>query len=291
MEGKGEMDHLVGKIRSKGIVNYALDFHTHEHFEILLMHGGNCRFLVGNQLYHLQPGSLLMLDGMTVHRAYVYGDEDAYERSVVHFEASWISPLLQELGAESLLEMFTENRNGLIRSFSKRDEALIEHMMIQLIQLSEDTNTLAEAQRKIILAQLLIHITQSTKKVIPKEQTIRDEKTENAEKISSFLFQNYKQHVTIDDVAEAVNLSKSYMSHLFKEVTGFTIMNYLMNYRLSQARNQLIREPDKLIKEVSQENGFESEAHFSRFFKQNIGLSPSRYRTEYRHIAGKGELE
>ena len=55
-------------------------------------------------------------------------------------------------------------------------------------------------------------------------------------------------------------------------------MNYLMNYRLSQARNFLIERPDESIREISADCGFKSEAHFSRFFKKNIGITPSEYR-------------
>ncbi|HJB22610.1 MAG TPA: helix-turn-helix domain-containing protein [Candidatus Jeotgalibaca pullicola] len=80
------------------------------------------------------------------------------------------------------------------------------------------------------------------------------------------------------------------MSHVFKEVTGHTIMTYLMQYRLSKARNQLIQEPDERIKIISQESGFESEAHFSRFFKRNMGVSPSEYRKQQYNIINEGEL-
>lgn len=283
--------NLVAGMRQRG-VTYSLDFHTHEQHELLLLHGGNCRFLVGNQLYYLQPGNLLMLDGMTVHRAYVYGDPEAYERSIVRFQAEWLRPLLKELKLEYLLDLFTENRNGIIRTFQKRDEDRIERIMKELAYLYElEDNDLNDARRKLTLAHLLIQISVSTEKIIHKEEMPRDEQTEIAERTTNFLFTHYREPLTVDDVARAVNLSKSYLSHVFKSVTGYTIMNYLMSYRLSQARNQLLAERQKPIKQVSFENGFESEAHFSRYFKQNFGVSPSQYRKEQINLMGEGESE
>lgn len=80
---------VVATIRERG-VTYSLDFHTHKEYELVLLHGGNCRFLVGNQFFYLQPGNLLMLDGTIIHKAYVSGDPQEYERSVLRFDAEWI---------------------------------------------------------------------------------------------------------------------------------------------------------------------------------------------------------
>ncbi|QII83053.1 AraC family transcriptional regulator [Jeotgalibaca arthritidis] len=282
---------VVAATRMRGIT-YSLDFHTHKEYELVLLHGGNCRFLVGNQFFYLQPGQLLMLDGMTIHKAYVSGDPQDYERSVLRFDSDWIRPLLQDINLERLLNLFEENSSGLIRIFKKRDEAIIENMIGEIATLVDlEENRLNEARLKLAVVQLLIHISISTDYIIRKDQGFRDEKTEIAEKVSNFLFKNYHRSISIDDVSQAVNISKSYMSHVFKEVTGHTIMTYLMQYRLSKARSQITQEPNQLIKVISQENGFESEAHFSRFFKKNIGLSPSQYKKQYYQFISGGEFK
>lgn len=282
---------VVAATRMRGIT-YSLDFHTHKEYELVLLHGGNCRFLVGNQFFYLQPGQLLMLDGMTIHKAYVSGDPQDYERSVLRFDSDWIRPLLQDINLERLLNLFEENGSGLIRIFKKRDEAIIENMIGEIATLVDlEENRLNEARLKLAVVQLLIQISIFTDYIIRKDQGFRDEKTEIAEKVSNFLFKNYHRSISIDDVSQAVNLSKSYMSHVFKEVTGHTIMTYLMQYRLSKARSQITQEPNQLIKVISQENGFESEAHFSRFFKKNIGLSPSQYKKQYYQFISGGEFK
>lgn len=288
-----EVTRIVEKLltiyHAKG-QKYALDFHTHPQYEIFLFHGGICRFLVGNKIYYLQPGDLLMMDGMTVHRAYVIGDKEAYERSIVHFDADWIAPLLKDLNVDYLLRLFTENRNGLIRTFRKQDELLLENAIREMDQLQLlDQSYANEAKRKLSLVQLLLLIDSSTDKIVEKGQAYVDEKTQIAEKVSDYIFKHYRDSFSIDDIASALNLSKSYLSHSFKEITGNTIMAYAMGYRLSQACTALLMEPSQSIKSISGECGFESDAHFSRYFKQNIGITPSNYRKKNRINIEKGE--
>ena len=287
------MTHIIEKLligyHVKGQA-YALDFHTHPQYEIFLFHGGNCRFLVGNKIYYLQPGDLLMMDGMTVHRAYIIGDKDAYERSIVHFDADWIAPLLNDLNIDYLLRFFTENRDGLIRTFRKKDELLLENAIREMNHLQQlDKSYANEAKRKLALVQLLLMIDSSTDKIVEKGQAYVDEKTQIAEKVSEYIFRNYRESFNIDDIANTLNLSKSYLSHAFKEITGNTIMAYAMGYRLSQACMALLMEPSKSIKTISGECGFESDAHFSRYFKQNMGCTPSNYRKNKRISIEKGE--
>lgn len=231
-----------------------------------------------------------MMDGMTVHRSYVFGDPSHYERSIVHFQASWIKPLLEDLQIDYLLKFFTENRNGLIRTFQEGDVESIEQMFRSLTQLQQlDASYANEAKRKLAVTQLLLLIDSATVTVMDKGHNFVDERTRIAESVSEYIFQHYQESFTIEDIANALNMSKSYISHVFKEITGNTIMAYLMGYRLSQARNMLMMDHSQSIKEVAQQCGFESDAHFSRYFKQNVGMTPSYYRKHTQYDSVKGE--
>lgn len=285
------MEDLLVASRLKGVKDL-FDFHSHDYNEMVLLHGGNCRFLVGNQFYHLQPGDLLMLDGNKIHKAYVYGDPDAYERSLLHFRNDWIRPLLKELELEYLLELINKDENGSMIHFSNKGESFVEGKIREMTyiwkDIDNDISPIEDAQLKMLVCQLLIYLHQSNDPLIRREGTGQDEKTKLVEIITAYLFSHYQEPITIDDVAFSVGLTKSYMSHLFKEVTGYTIMNYLMAYRLSRSRDILISEPDLSIKEVSLQSGFKSDAHFSRFFKENIGVSPTEYRSNQEFIEEEG---
>lgn len=140
-----------------------MDFKEQPKFEMILVHAGNCRYLVGNKIYPLRPGDLLLLDGKTIQSAYVFDESETYERSIIQFHSKWLQPLLEELGVAYLLDLFSENRNGKIRLFSKEDAEAIEHSFLKIDQLNDLThNYKHEALRKTMITGLLLRIDLST---------------------------------------------------------------------------------------------------------------------------------
>ncbi|WP_373808001.1 helix-turn-helix domain-containing protein, partial [Jeotgalibaca porci] len=187
-----------------------------------------------------------------------------------------------ELGVAYLLDLFSENRNGKIRLFSKEDAEAIEHSFLKIDQLNDLThNYKHEALRKTMITGLLLRIDLSTVAIRDKGRIYKDEKIKIAEDVLTYIFKYYRDAIAIEDIANGLELSKSYISHVFKEMTGFSIMNYLMRYRLLASTKALLTEQTKSIKEIAYEHGFESDAHFSRFFKKNFGQTPNRFRKSY----------
>jgi AraC-like DNA-binding protein/ligand-binding sensor protein len=78
-------------------------------------------------------------------------------------------------------------------------------------------------------------------------------------------------------VAKAVNMSASYFSEKFKEVTGINFVAYVARTRIEKARN-LLQNPNLRISEIAFDVGFQSLSQFNRAFKQVTGKSPSKYR-------------
>lgn len=85
-----------------------------------------------------------------------------------------------------------------------------------------------------------------------------------------------------DFAEEAANLSLSY-SHfrfLFKELTGHSPWNYLLECRIRKGE-ELLLSTSRRVNEIAADCGFEDEFHFSRFFRKNRGLAPSIYRRKF----------
>ena len=84
--------------------------------------------------------------------------------------------------------------------------------------------------------------------------------------------------MSLERLAKELNLNKYYLSHVFKEVTGYTVMQYVMECRLIQVKYLLEMKLDQSLEDIFLSTGFESAAHFSRFFKARIGMTPTSYR-------------
>ena len=99
-------------------------------------------------------------------------------------------------------------------------------------------------------------------------------------KAEDYIMRNLAGSLSLEEVAEAINVSPSYLSRMFKEVRGENYINYLTDMRLARAR-ELLRNPRTPIKEISAAAGFNDQNYFSRIFKNKFGITP----TEFRNVA------
>ena len=86
---------------------------------------------------------------------------------------------------------------------------------------------------------------------------------------------------SIEQIADKLSVSQRYLSDTLKKETGKTTTEHLQLYLINEAKNVLLK-PNKSISEVAYELGFEYPPYFSRLFKKNEGISPSKYREKYK---------
>ncbi len=90
---------------------------------------------------------------------------------------------------------------------------------------------------------------------------------------------HYKQNITLNEVANIVGVTPSYLSRVFKKETGINFIDYLNNIRIEEAK-LLLSESDMKVLEVSERVGFNSTEYFTRIFKKHTGESPLHFRTK-----------
>jgi len=100
-------------------------------------------------------------------------------------------------------------------------------------------------------------------------------------KAIKFIKQNYDQNISLQQVADHVNLSFGYLSNLFKKELQITFVEYLNCYRIEQAKELLTRTHLKSY-DIAVKVGFSPEyTYFSKVFKKMTGLNPNEYRRQY----------
>ncbi len=95
-------------------------------------------------------------------------------------------------------------------------------------------------------------------------------------------------NLTQNEVAHVVSMSRSYFSQCFKQLVGYSFGEVLRRMRIDQAK-RLLQESSLSVYEISGAVGFYDNKHFSRTFKERVGMYPKEYRN--RHQAGKVEGE
>lgn len=105
--------------------------------------------------------------------------------------------------------------------------------------------------------------------------------SQNVEKVISFLKEKYMMDLSLDDVASEVFLSSGYLSIIFKEETGYTVMEYLTKIRMKKAKELVMQTPALKIKDISEQLGYNNVQSFIRYFKKHYGESPAMYRKQF----------
>ncbi|WP_073588848.1 response regulator transcription factor [Anaerocolumna xylanovorans] len=112
-------------------------------------------------------------------------------------------------------------------------------------------------------------------------QSMKQERERRSKKriemAKKYIDKHYMESITLNDVAEHVELNPSYFSSLFKKETGFNFTDYLLDTRIEMAKNLLLN-PTVKVYEIGCKVGYEDAVSFGRAFKKKIGMSPKEYR-------------
>lgn len=96
-------------------------------------------------------------------------------------------------------------------------------------------------------------------------------------RILKHIHMNIESYISLQTISEQLNLSKPYISLVFKEHMGVTVMDYITNLKINRAKT-LLSTTTQSILEISQLLGFHDSSHFCKAFKRVAGVTPREYR-------------
>lgn len=154
----------------------------------------------------------------------------------------------------------------------KRPAAKLPWTMHQALQCVDDFSSTSQIEE--FVPELLRQTTDA----------FGDEKSDSGDKlvymIKKYISDHYMSDIHLDCLAKMAYLSPTYVSELFKEKTGENISEYLINYRVSLAKDMLKDLRYKIV-DISQIVGYRDSQYFGRLFKKKVGVTPSDYRKLY----------
>ena len=114
----------------------------------------------------------------------------------------------------------------------------------------------------------------------PQEGLQASEKGQDLQKIKAFLDENFTQKITLDQLSEQFYINKFYLSKIFSRQFGMTINQYLIQQRITQAK-QLLRFSDLPVEKIAAQCGIPDPNYFSRLFRKVEGISPGEFRKRW----------
>ncbi len=113
---------------------------------------------------------------------------------------------------------------------------------------------------------------------VARQKTIENNEVMRA---MEFVHAHLNQKINVSDVADAVGLSRSYLSRKFKQELGFSLNSFIRRCKLEEAKS-LLRYSDHSISHISEYLCFSSQSNFQNLFKEQYHLTPAQYRRSNR---------
>ena len=238
---------------------------TIRHHELILITGGKGHIVIENKTYQFKAGALLYICP-NIQYSLESNSEDNLSCFTVHFSYATVVFKGDNWDIRGATNMLPLDSVQVLKDYYQVNNIfknLVENWFAKLPGYEFIT--------KAILSQLLIEIYNNIK------NNNRNYSTSlKVEKIIEYMRSNVDTRVTIAELSELVQLSPTYLSGIFKETTGYSVIKFFNKIKVDKAK-ELIIEGDKKIKEVAQILGFTDEFYFSRIFKKIEGISPLEF--------------
>lgn len=233
-----------------------------EAYVLLLTLGGEGWLRYQEREYRLSPGTVTLIEGRQIHE---YGaTEEGWNFQFLHFDGAMSREYLG----------YITGRLGPVFQLHPKIFLDTQARLEELLQLSEREEPLDYAVVSASVYALLSAFLSIENTVDLEQRSISA-----VLQAASYIVENQDRNLSTQEIADAVHLSRSYMSELFTKIHGVPPHEYLTRCRLSRAADRL-RNGHASVTEIAEDSGFRDLFAFSRVFKKYYGVSPSQWRKQ-----------
>lgn len=241
-------------------------YHYHDFHKVVIFISGKAAYHIEGKAYQLKPWDILLVNRHAIHRPEI-DSSVPYERFIL-----WIQ---NDIPWQELLKCF-QKANDRSYNLVRLNSALQEKMKDILFELENSAKS-DEYGREILIQSLFLQFMVYLNRIFLEKQYIFDKKSYTFDSqianILQYINHNLKEDLSVETLAAKYYISKYHLMRKFKEETGYTLHNYIVNKRLLMART-LISEGMPVLK-AAQESGFAEYSTFSRAYRRQFKTSPS----------------
>lgn len=244
--------------------------HAHPDFaEVMLVRNGSARFLIGEKIYDVSDGDLLICNSGVVH------DELSLDEDVEVYCVAFSRLNLPDLRENAVIP---DDAPAVYNAGTETDDLWTLYDMMYR-HLSSDRPGCEPFCHYLLLSLLgrVLHLTGNA----PKRAAVETEKSTLALHAKEYIDQHYNEPLTLQQIGELFHVSPYYLAHAFKETCGYSPRQYLLRRRIGEAQDLLIS-TDLPIARIAELVGYETQNYFDLQFSKHTGMAPRKFRQTFR---------
>ncbi|MDF2661162.1 MAG: AraC family transcriptional regulator [Paenibacillus sp.] len=263
-----------------------LTSHKHSAFEMHAIISGAGVLAIGDSEFDMLPGSLHLI-GPNVFHSFRPDEGASFVRSTMKFSFH-SSPLSDAWYPRSESEQIADSlSNVTYRQFRDVDSNRKIILLMEEIRSEIETpSTGAYANVQSLFSQLIVQVVRllhpdgKRNESSPFPQRIHDEMRF---RIIDLFFSHYRQSLTIEMLAEQLNLSTKQANRVLKQYYNMSFKQKLLDNRIEVSK-ELLRMSGMSVQQISEEVGYRATPHFRQLFVQRTGMTPEQYRVHHGHL-------
>lgn len=254
--------------------------HYHSTYEIYYLLEGNRYHFIDRNIFFVQPGSLVFIAKNRIHKTSP-AEQHFHRRFLIEIEETVMEQWFTEMAGGRLCSLFTDEMS--IITLTATQQAFLNAKLDAIKQEAFQKREAFEEMIEYLLREILLfsfriksegnaaHI--SVRNLIGSET----EKIRTVNRVAGYLADHYQESSSLDELASRFFTNKFYLTRIFKQVTGFTIREYLHIQRVQKAQ-EFLRSSLLPITEIALLVGFENVSYFEKIFRRYCMQSPREYR-------------
>lgn len=227
--------------------------------------------LIRDRVYPMKRGAVYIINAVNIHCTNP-DDIDTYERNKIIVEKTFADRLISMMELDSFASQVLRTSGG---GCYELDGETADKLDSEFRRCAEALDNGGLSKAAVVSALTRILLTLAGRDA---GEAVR---ATHLSRILDYISRHICETVTVDEIADGVNLSKFYLCRMFREKTGMTLMEYILERRLSMAKERL-SESDGTILEIAADCGFSGGSYFCRVFREREGMTPREYRKKYR---------
>lgn len=258
-----------------------IPWHFHPEFELTLITKASGKKYIGNRVKDLDQDDLMLLGPYLPHRWHY--DKNNNENSkreshqiVIQFSYDFLGEgFFEKPPFSNILQLLKRANNGIsfhgeAKALAKRtmNLMLLKNGFEQILELLTLLNTLSSSQHYEILSSIGF------------TENLNESDGNRMNQVYRFIISNFKDPITLSDVAKLSNMTPQAFCKYFKARTKKNFSNFLNEVRISYACKLLI-EKNLDVLEICYASGFNNLSNFNRQFKRITKMNPTQYRSQF----------